>query len=259
MQIRQLFIEQDSYPHRLAPTTKLIGVLAVLSLAFLFPWHWTPIFLLVGLFLVAYQARVAKRFADIVFKSALPYLLMLFAMQSLFYPGGQTEIGQLGWFTIYAEGVHYATVVSLRILSMISGLVLVQLITDPAEMMTDLEQNGLSPKVSYVIIATLNILPFMLGRANAILDAQRSRGLETEGKITTRAKALLSLIGPLVVGTINDVQDRAVALELRGFSRKGSRTYLQSFGGTAKENLLRRVLWLLAALGVVGRVITWLF
>jgi len=245
--------------HLLTPATKLVGALGFLSLIFLFPWPWTAGIVLAVLSLLAAVSSLWRKFAGIVFRAALPYVLMLLVMQSLFFPGGATPLLRLAWFTVKLEGVMYATVTALRILAMVAVFVLVQMVTHPAAMMADLEQRGLSSKVTYVVVSTLNILPFLMGRAGAILDAQRSRGLETEGSILRRGRALLSLIGPLVVGTINDVQDRAVALELRGFSRTGTRTFLTDTSGPPCDRALRLVMWGLAAVGLLGRVVAWVW
>ena len=46
--------------------------------------------------------------------------------------------------------------------------------------MEDLERIGFSPKLGYVISSVFQIVPQMSGTMNTILDAQRSRGMETE-------------------------------------------------------------------------------
>lgn len=259
MQIRELYCPGESLAHRLTPTTKLIAALGFLSLNFVFPWKWTAGVLIPVLSLIAYRAGVWRSFFNIVFKAALPYLSMLLVMQSLFYPGKDaTTLFSFWIFSVKMEGVAYAAVTSLRILAMVSVFVLVQLVTHPATMMADLERRGFSSKLTYVVIATLNILPFLMSKADSILDAQRSRGLETEGRFCTRAKALLSLIGPLVVGTVNDVQDRAVALELRGFSRTNPRTFLQQVVEVNGEKAVRIAAWSMILLGLAGRVVAWL-
>lgn len=52
---------------------------------------------------------------------------------------------------------------------------------------------------------------------NTIMDAQRSRGLETEGNLITRAKSFLPLISPVVMSSLINTRERAIALEIRGF------------------------------------------
>ena len=65
-----------------------------------------------------------------------------------------------------------------------------------------------------------------MGTMSTITDAQRSRGMETEGNLLTRAKAFLPLISPVVMGALINTRERAVALEVRGFAAKQKKTYL---------------------------------
>lgn len=53
----------------------------------------------------------------------------------------------------------------------------------------------------------------MSGTMNTIMDAQRSRGLETEGNLITRAKSFLPLISPVVMSSLINTRERAIALE----------------------------------------------
>ena len=70
------------------------------------------------------------------------------------------------------------------------------------------------------------IVPQMMGTMSTITDAQRSRGMETEGNLLTRAKAFLPLISPVVMSALINTRERAVALEVRGFAAKQKKTYL---------------------------------
>jgi len=63
----------------------------------------------------------------------------------------------------------------------------------------------------------------MLERGRAIRDAQRARGLDTEGSARARLRGVLPLAGPAVLGAIHDVEGRTLALETRGFGRPGPR------------------------------------
>ena len=68
---------------------------------------------------------------------------------------------------------------------------------------------------------------------NTITDAQRSRGLETEGSLLTRAKAFLPLISPVVMSSLINTRERAVALEVRGFAAKQKKLTLPTARRTA--------------------------
>ena len=61
-------------------------------------------------------------------------------------------------------------------------------------------------------------------RAGAILDAQQARGLAVTGSFGTRVRALMPLIGPIVLGSLIDVRERTFSLEARAFGARPQRT-----------------------------------
>ncbi|WDU84655.1 energy-coupling factor transporter transmembrane component T [Caloramator sp. Dgby_cultured_2] len=99
------------------------------------------------------------------------------------------------------------------------------LTTKPSDLIENLVRRGLSPKLGYVLASVLQIIPQMLSTMDTILDAQRSRGLETEGKLIKRLKAFIPLIGPAVMNSLISTRERAMALEMRGFNSNIKKTF----------------------------------
>jgi energy-coupling factor transport system permease protein len=64
----------------------------------------------------------------------------------------------------------------------------------------------------------------MLDKANRILDAQQARGLRAGGSFGARGRAIVPLLGPLIIGSLIDVRERTLALEARAFGAAGPRT-----------------------------------
>lgn len=112
---------------------------------------------------------------------------------------------------------------------MISAFGILILTTRPSDLIDDLVRKGLSPKVGYVIASILQIVPQMFSTATRIIDAQRSRGLEINGSFYKRLKAFLALIDPLVLGSLFEARERALALEIRGGWGKNQADFSQRF------------------------------
>jgi energy-coupling factor transport system permease protein len=165
--------------------------------------------------------------------------LSLFIIQSLFFPEGNTVLARLGPLAIKAEGVRFAFASSARILLIAGAMLLTLITTHPGALMTALVQKGFPSALAYVIVTTLQIVPVMRERARTIVDAQRARGLETEGSIVTRVRALVPLIGPLVLGSLLDVEERSLALEARAFGATTPKTSLFDVPDPPIERLLR--------------------
>ncbi len=125
-----------------------------------------------------------------------------------------------------AEGIEFAFLTATRILVMVSSFLLLLFSTSPATLMTDLSNRGMPASLVYILTSTLQIIPQMRAKALTVLDAQRARGLNTEGRLGSRARALLPLIGPLVFGSLVEVEERAIAIEARAFNAGIRRTSL---------------------------------
>jgi energy-coupling factor transport system permease protein len=128
---------------------------------------------------------------------------------------------------------------------MISAFTLFLMTTHPSELMSDLTRRGLPGQFAYVIISTLQILPQIQAKAQTIIAAQRSRGLDTQSSFLKRAGSIFPLVGPLVFGSLVEVEERAIAIEARGFTSTRVKTSLHEI---PDSNLNKGLRWILVAL-----------
>lgn len=253
-----LFIQRDSGMHRLHPLTKLALVGFLLVGGLFLPGIWlTYLAFLVIILPLAVWGQVLRPFLSAVLKTTIPFAISLVLVQGLFWPGG-TPVLELGPLSFKEEGLLFAARGTGRILMIVSSFLLLTFTTRADELMLALSQNGVPGNIAYIMLTTLQIVPRFQAKANTILDAQRSRGLETEGNLLVRARALLPLIQPLLLGSIVDIEERAIALEVRAFSRGGPKTTLLVLHDTTAQRIIRWLL-LLATLAIIGwRIYFWL-
>src|SRR5690606_12691921 len=95
------------------------------------------------------------------------------------------------------------------------------------------------PKFAYIISSTLQLIPAFRDRANSILLAQRSRGLKLGRNPIRRARALLPLVGPLVLGMFTDVEERSTAMEARAFGSTARRSSLTVIPDSIVQKIAR--------------------
>jgi energy-coupling factor transport system permease protein len=245
-----LYAPRSSGLHQLHPLTKLAlaAFLLVAGLAVPGTWGTYALFALLILPLAAW-GQVLRPLVGTVFRIVLPFALSLFLIQGFFWSGG-TPILDVGPLSLKQEGVDFAARSSGRILIIVSSFLLLSLSTRPDALMLSLAQRGVPKSITYIILATMQLVPRFQEKAATILDAQRARGLETEGSLLRRAKALLPLVKPLVLGSIVDIEERAIALEARAFGRSGPKTSLLLLADSTFQSMLRWLL-LLAAVAVV--------
>lgn len=226
--------------HRLHPLTKLTLSLCLTAVALGGPGYWLPTGLLVaGLLPLAVWGGVARPLFSRSLKLAAPLALMLFFVHGFFSPQGETPLFNLGLFTFTVEGGGYAYLVASRLLAVIAAAMLLLLTTHPGDLMVALSERGLPPSLAYILSSSLQIIPQMQIKARAIMEAQRARGLETEGSLLRRARALPPLLIPLVLGSLVDVEERAIALEARAFRAPGLKTVWRPLADSAAQRWLR--------------------
>jgi len=243
-----LYAPRDSGYHRLHPLTKLAisGAILIGGLGLGGTWPAFAVFVLIVVPL-ALWSRALRSLLRAIWPIALPFAISLFLIRGFIWPGG-TPILTLGPVSLKAEGIEFALAAVGRIVAMVSAFLLLSLTTPPDALMLALTERGFPPMIAYIVLTTIQIVPRFQARAATILDAQRSRGLETEGSLPRRLRALLPLVVPLILSSIVDIEERAIALEARAFSRVGVKTSLLTLNDTSIQRVAR---WLILAVPLI--------
>jgi energy-coupling factor transport system permease protein len=250
------YIKRDSAIHNLNPLTKVTLTFALILISFTSPWYWMPhLLVLVAIIPLVSIAKVLPEFFKTAISLILPAAGFLFLMQAFFQPVGEDVIFKFYFLDITRESLMFAFRNAMRIFVMVSAFTFMLLTTHPSELMSDLTRRGLPGQFAYVIISTLQILPQMQAKAQTIISAQRSRGLDTESSFIKRMGSLTPLIGPLVFGSLAEVEERAIAIEARGFTSKKVKTSLHEIPDSKLDQVIR---WGLVILVVVSIILNWL-
>ncbi len=252
------YVYRRSPIHTLNPLTKGVLFLCIVVTAFATSSLAIVLALLGSVVLCSGAGRITRELARTVTKSAFVIVALIFIVQGLFYPGSRTPVYVVGPVTIWQEGLRFACFAASRLLAIIAATVLLMLTTRTEDLVSELMARGLSRKLGFVVLMTMQIIPSMQARAAAILDAQRSRGLETEGRLIRRFRAFLPLMGPLVVGSIISLETRSLAIEARGFSSPTRRVRVEEIPDSRWESLLRWGASVATFAFVVWRLVAWI-
>ncbi|WP_066073322.1 energy-coupling factor transporter transmembrane component T family protein [Neobacillus soli] len=220
-----LYEERASFVHDVDPITKLWYILFAILIPIILP-SFTISFLFVGISLVLLLAAQVIRKTIPVFGFVFLILITVVIIQGMFKPENETVLFQIGPLTMYKEGLLYALTITLRVINIIGAFMILILTTKPSDLVESLVRKGMSPRIGYVISSVFQIIPEMMSSMGTIMDAQRARGMETEGNLLVRIKAFLPLLGPVVLGSLINTKERAMALEVRGFNSQVPKTYL---------------------------------
>jgi len=216
------------------------------------------ILVLIAVVIPALVAGVLSRLLRTSLLLTLPIAVSVLLVNVFFFPGGRTELLRIGPIVATAEGLGFAIEILARILAISGAITLFYLVTRPAELVLDLERRGVSPQLGFVANASVQTVPAMVERAGAITAAQRARGLDTEGSVWRRASGIVPIVGPVILGSIAEVEERTMALEARGFTRPGRRTLLWAPDDSGLQRLARWFLLLALPVLAAARATGWL-
>lgn len=253
MKALSLYQEKDTIIHKIDSITKILYIIVSIAIPIIIPDRIVALSVLLVSIALLLIGKVLKKVIPLISFSMI-VLLSIIIIQGLFKAGNKTPLFHVGNITFYKEGLLYALGICIRVINILCAFAILVLTTKPSELIESLVRRGLSPKIGYVLTSVLQIIPQMTGTMETITDAQRSRGMETEGKLMVRIKAFFPLIGPVVMNSLISTRERSMALEVRAFNSRAKKTFLNE-ETDAKYNLfIKIVIILLLILAVVWRI-----
>ncbi len=251
-----LFIEKESWLHRIHPFNKLCYILFIGVSVYVLPGKWLTdsVFLLINLGILI-TAGIFKPSLTFLWKTMLPLILFMVPIHGTLYPENHTVLISFPWFNVYQEGLLFAFNTLLQLLIILIASLIFVFTTHPADLISTISQTAGSPTLGYLIGSPLLLLPAMRERIVAIQSAQRSRGLDTQGSFLKRCYGLLPLLIPLVLGSLIEIEQRSVALELRGFKSKQAKTFVRTVPDSIVQKRVRQLMLALTICIIGYRVV----
>ena len=233
------YVPYNSFLHRMDARNKIFCLIALMVAIFISYSTWELTFIIGGL--LALFTIVLILISHISFKSLFKSLRVLWFMiiflliiNCLVPPIGATAVAfSIGSFNVYWDAILQSLKIILRLVLMISLSMILTATTKPLELTYALEWY-LTPlkiikfpahEVAMTISIALRFIPTILGEVERIMKAQSSRGVDFKhGKISSRFKAIISLIIPLFISAFERSEQLADAMEARGYDPKQKRT-----------------------------------
>lgn len=249
------YIAGTSWLHRRHPLTKLLAVLLVMAVAFL----WPPVslgVLIVALLLVAASAGLG---GPLIRSLRIPAVLIvsIVVVNALFFPGGRDVVASFGPFAITREGLQFGLLSAGRLLAVFQALVLFLFTTLADDLLEALVARGVSHRIAFVVLSAVQLVPRMQARTSGILAAQQARGLAVDGGLDRRVRTVVPLVGPVLLGALVDVRERTFALEARGFGARSGRTAYRVVDDPPGDRAIRIALLVAIVAVVVGSLLGW--
>ena len=229
----------NSFIHRMDPRNKIFCLIALMVAVFISYSSWEITFIVGGLLalfviilLIISHVSIKQLFLSL--RAMWFLIIVLLIINCLVPPIGATAVAfSIGSFNVYWDAILQSLKIILRLVLMISLSMILTATTKPLELTYALEWY-LTPlkvikfpahEVAMTISIALRFIPTILGEVERIMKAQSSRGVDFKhGKLSTRFKAIISLIIPLFISAFERSEELADAMEARGYDPKQKRT-----------------------------------
>ncbi|HET7481127.1 MAG TPA: energy-coupling factor transporter transmembrane component T [Rubrobacteraceae bacterium] len=215
-----LYLDRDTFVHRLDPRTKMLLLVGAFVLTFLFV---NPLYQLVVFAVVIVFGAIARSLVNL---KRIWFILVMVGLMTVIlwsiFASGETP---LFWF-VEREAVLYGVAIALRIdITIIAGMIFLST-TRNEEIATGLVRIGIPYRFAFAISTALRLVPTIAATGSTIGQAQRSRGLDLEsGNLIQRIRKNTPLLIPVFVSTIRSTNVFSMALESKGFGASPERTY----------------------------------
>lgn len=166
--------------------------------------------------------------------------------------------------SLHSEAVLNASIVLVRVLTLISLSALLTLTTKPTDLNSGIEGifkplRFLKSQISIfamMISIALRSIPTLINESQRILKAQASRGVDfNEGTLKDKINQIVSLLVPMFVISYKKAEDLAYAMEARGYIPGKDRTKLEVLKYKVSDIFVYIFLLLFIGAIVYGKII----
>jgi energy-coupling factor transporter transmembrane protein EcfT len=181
-----------------------------------------------------------------------PIWILLFVLQGMYGEGARIAAPWGG--TLSESGLRWAWSQGTRLAVIATASLAFAGSFDPHRFLQAAIARRWPFGVAFLLVATLDAADRLGEQAHRLREAQRTRGVRVTGSIRTRARALPALVFPLLLVSLTEADDRALALETRGLMLRGPRTATDPPRDTAIDRIVRWLAFVCVAVAVLARM-----
>ena len=227
----------DSVLHRLDPRTKIVLMIAYITMIF-----FVKTFIGFGIVLVFLAAAILLSRVPVgkVLKSlkTIMFLVLFTVIMSLLFYAGKEEdlIWRWGIIKVYRAGLINAGLMALRLMFLVVGPTLLTFTTTPVAL-TDGLESLLKPltyikfpvhELAMIMSIALRLIPTLVEETDKIQSAQKARCADFDsGNVFKRAKAMIPVLIPLFVSSFRRADELADTMDSRCYRGAKGRTRMK--------------------------------
>lgn len=232
--------------NQLNPSTKLYFMIwfVMLSLLASEPLFIAALFVLL-VFVVAISS-CAMKVTKLSVSILTPIFLFLSVVHGLVNPANSEVLFSFTVFGYVLDVGREGIVITLNLVSKLALILPIVFVfvftTKQEELMPNLIHKGVPPTVSYLFLASINVIPQIKQKMEVIRLAQETRGIKMDGSFITRVKAFIPILMPVILSSLSDIHSRSITLEIRSFGVSRKTTSLYDLEESKVDKLIQRLL-----------------
>jgi energy-coupling factor transport system permease protein len=211
--------------HRLDPRAKLF-LLAVFVSCFFIPVPLWAMAATLAVLAILIAGSCGPRELGKAVLAILPVLLVIVLLTPFVNRGGEVLWAPFGWKILTSEGLSQSLRMVLRFTGLTLAFFAVFRTLDMNDMVAALRWYGLPFKASLVTIIALRFIPTLFAVYGNVQDAHTLR--RGGGRSVGFFGRSLPVLTSVFIQAIRGIPSLAMALEMRGFGRKGRRSVYRS-------------------------------
>ncbi len=220
------YLPGDSILHRLDPRTKILGLIVMLIMVFSYRSSSGAIAIAFGTAIVALLCEAGYK----IWVSELgrfKWMLIIAAGLNLLFDRGVEPLRAAGLeLPITFEAVRSSFTICLQLIEVVTLSMALTFTTTPVELTKGFERLARPlgylkvpvNELSLVMLLAMRFVPLLQQELHDVIDAQKARGIEFgSGTLIDRARELVAILVPVLMGTIRRADLLAAAMSARGF------------------------------------------
>jgi energy-coupling factor transport system permease protein len=184
--------------------------------------------------------------------AVVPIWLLLFLLQGVL--GDAPRIAAPWGGTLSQPGLQWALSQGSRLAVIATASLAFASVFDPHRFLQAAIARHWPFGLAFLLVATLDAADRLGEQARRLREAQRTRGVRVTGSVPARMRAIPALVFPLLLASLTEADDRALALETRGLMIPGPRTVIDPPADTPVDHVVRWFACFVAAAAIVWRV-----
>lgn len=243
--------EHKSFMHDIDPITKLIWLVCISILVFIYESAIPQAYLFGLTLLMAFAlARLKPLYVLRGIWIMILFGIGFFILQVLLVPGS-TVLFSIGSKPIYLESIDFAIAITLRILTIFTSSLIFVTSSDPRDIVLALTQKLKLPyRYAFSIFVAMRFIPTLENEARVIEAAQTIRGVGKQKGLKNMVINFKRFTIPLLMGAIRRVKMTAMMMESKGYGAYPDRSYIRTIN-ISKKGIAFATVWICGTIGAI--------